>query len=172
MIEINVDSDPEWDSRGGHWGHFAERVALAAVAQSDYPHLAEWKRPVEISLRLGNNEEVRALNNEWRGKDKPTNVLSFPMVDSEQLKDADAHEGPALLLGDMILAYEICRDEAEEKGVGFIDHAAHLIAHGVLHLLGYDHLNDSDAEDMEAREIRALETLGISDPYSLSAEAH
>ncbi|WP_260483529.1 rRNA maturation RNase YbeY [Sphingomicrobium flavum] len=171
MIEISLDADPEWDSRGTQWEDIAEKAALAAVHQSAFTHIESAARPVEISLKLAKNDEVQALNAQWRGKDKPTNVLSFPMANASQL-EAASEAGPALLLGDMILAFETCRDEADDKGIGFVDHATHLMVHGVLHLLGYDHMDDDEAEDMEAREIRALEMLGIANPYSLAAEAH
>ena len=169
MIEIALEADPEWDSSRTSWGEIADGAARAAIAQSAYPTISASERPVEISVKLAKNDEVRRLNAQWRGKDKPTNVLSFPMVDSDQLAAA-AQNGPALLLGDMILAYETCRDEASAKHIGFADHATHLMVHGVLHLLGYDHLDDEEADDMEAREIKALATLGISDPYGLIAE--
>ena len=171
MIEISLDADADWDSSGTQWENIAEAAALAALRQSAFTHIEASVRPVEVSLKLGKNDEVRLLNAQWRGKDKPTNVLSFPMVDEEQLEAART-DGPSLLLGDMILAYETCRDEAEEKSIGFVDHATHLMVHGMLHLLGYDHMEDDEAEDMEAREIRALETLGIANPYSLAAETH
>jgi probable rRNA maturation factor len=111
---------------------------------------------------------VRALNAKWRGKDKPTNVLSFPMVDERDLSIANV-SGAELLLGDIVLARDVCEAEAIEKGVSFEDHAAHLLVHGTLHLLGYDHQEDRDARDMEAREVRALRRLGISSPYEVIA---
>jgi probable rRNA maturation factor len=111
---------------------------------------------------------VRALNSEWRGKDKPTNVLSFPMLEDDDLRDANV-AGPELLLGDIILARGVCETEAAEKGVSVEHHATHLLVHGTLHLLGYDHHDDAEAADMEAREVRALERLGIANPYEVAA---
>jgi probable rRNA maturation factor len=128
----------------------------------------ETNRPVEISVRLTGNEEVRALNAKWRGKDKPTNVLSFPMVENYDLLDANVAQRE-LLLGDIILAHGICLEEAAEKGVSFEEHATHLLVHGTLHLLGYDHHDEDDAADMESREIRALQRLGIPNPYGEAA---
>lgn len=170
-IELALDTDPDWDSSGGPWADIAQRAIEAALEQSEHAALLTGKREIELSIRLASDEEVRALNAHWRGKDKPTNVLSFPMVDARQLVEA-ADEGPMLLLGDMILAYETCKREAEEKNVSFTEHATHLMVHGMLHLLGHDHMNDEEAADMEAREIRALNTLDIADPYTLTAEAH
>jgi phosphate starvation-inducible PhoH-like protein len=109
--------------------------------------------------------EVRSLNAQYRHKDTPTNVLSFPMVQPDLLETlANSDDGEALL-GDIVLARETCAREAEEKGIAFADHAAHLIAHGTLHLLGYDHMEEHEAEEMEAMEVRALASIGITDPY-------
>ncbi|HYC96309.1 MAG TPA: rRNA maturation RNase YbeY, partial [Sphingomicrobium sp.] len=90
--------------------------------------------------------------------------LSFPMAEEEEL-DAAAQHGPELMLGDIILARGVCAAEATDKGVPLEDHAAHLMVHGTLHLLGYDHMDEEEAADMEAREVRALARLGIADPY-------
>ena len=145
------------------------RVWVArSLAADTGERLAKSDRLVEISIRLGDNDEVRALNAEWRGKDRPTNVLSFPMVASSELSDAKVAYNE-LLLGDIILARGVCEAEAEEKGVSLERHATHLIVHGTLHLLGYDHHAEEEAADMEAREIRALSRLGIANPYEESA---
>lgn len=170
-IAIALDADPDWDSSTGQWADIADKALHAAVAESAYPYLAGSEREVEVSLSLSNDDEVRALNAQWRGKDKPTNVLSFPMCDAQELASADK-PGSILLLGDMILARETCVREAADKGVSTEQHATHLMVHGMLHLLGYDHMDDGEAEDMEAREIRALHRLGLPDPYTLTEEAH
>ncbi|QNN66136.1 rRNA maturation RNase YbeY [Sphingomonas rhizophila] len=162
MLDIAIDADPEWDS--SDWGALARSAAEAAIAESAFPQLGRGAREVELSIRLTSDEEVRALNAEWRGKDKPTNVLSFPMSEPDELADT-AGEGPELMLGDIILARGVCLAEAAEKSIPVEKHAAHLMVHGTLHLLGYDHHDDAEAEDMEAREVRALARLGIEDPY-------
>jgi probable rRNA maturation factor len=163
MLEVAVDADEEWDSNSG-WEQIARDAAEAAIAESAFPQLAACPRAVEISVRLTSDQEVEALNAAWRGKDRPTNVLSFPMADPLQLSAANV-AGPELLLGDIVLARGVCAAEAADKGVAVEDHAAHLLVHGTLHLLGYDHHDDKDAADMEAREIRALSRLGIANPY-------
>jgi probable rRNA maturation factor len=166
MLEVAIDSDGEWDS-SRPWGSLARAAAEAAIAESAFPQLTASSRLVELSVRLASDEEVRALNAEWRGKDKPTNVLSFPMAEGEELSGID--DGPELMLGDIILAKGVCAAEAAEKEVALEDHAAHLIIHGTLHLLGCDHMDDEEAGDMEAREVRALARLGIANPYEDAA---
>lgn len=106
----------------------------------------------EISLVFADNDFVQVLNANYRGKDKPTNVLSFPQDEPE-------------LLGDVILAYETVKCEADEQNKTFEDHTRHLIVHGTLHLLGYDHIEDEEAEEMEALEIKILADMGIKNPY-------
>jgi probable rRNA maturation factor len=167
MIEIALEADEEWDSSRS-WDELARKAAHAAVAESDYPELKDIDRPVEISVTLTGDEQVRELNAHWRGRDKPTNVLSFPMADELDFRRATV-DGPELLLGDIILARGVCEAEAADKGVTVEQHATHLLVHGTLHLLGYDHHDEAEAADMEAREIRALERLGIANPYEVAA---
>ena len=163
-LDIAIETDGEWDSSTGR-GELARAAATAAIAESAFPQLGQGERAVELSIRLTSDAEVHALNAEWRGKDKPTNVLSFPMAEAEDLAEASS-PGPELMLGDIILASGVCAAEAEEKSIPVDQHAAHLMVHGTLHLLGYDHMDDESAADMEAREIRALARMGIADPYA------
>ena len=121
------------------------------------------KTPVEVSLLFTDDESVRVINAEWRKIDKPTNVLSFPAFPLEP----GGKPGP--MLGDIILAEETIRREALELDKSFDDHLTHLLVHGFLHLFGYDHVNDADAERMEALETRILADLGVSDPYGDSS---
>ena len=161
MLEVAIDADEEWDSSNS-WARLAQAAAQAAIAESAFPQLATGPRPVEISVLLTSDDRVRELNAKWRGKDKPTNVLSFPLSETG---DMEAEAGAGLMLGDLVLARGVCAAEASEKQVRLEDHAAHLLVHGTLHLLGYDHHDDASAEDMESREVRALARLGIADPY-------
>ena len=167
MLEIDVEADEEWDS-SRPWAALVRGAAEAAIAESAYPHLIESDRLIELSVRLTSDEDVRALNDTWRAKDKPTNVLSFPLAEAGDFMQAMI-AGPELLLGDIILARGVCVAEAAEKGISVDQHATHLLVHGTLHLLGHDHLDDQSAEDMEAREVRALSRLGIADPYKVAA---
>jgi len=167
MLEVAIEADEEWDSSSS-WEQLVRRAAEAAIAESAFPQLATGARPVELSVRLSGDDEVRALNTQWRGKDKATNVLSFPMAESDDLTSAKLADAE-LLLGDIILARGVCEAEAADKGVSVEDHATHLVVHGTLHLLGYDHHDDDQAADMEAREVRALSRLGIANPYEVAA---
>jgi probable rRNA maturation factor len=106
MLEIDVESDEEWDS-STDWSLLVRKAAEAAIAESAFAGLAQAPRSVELSVRLTGDEEVRALNSEWRGKDKPTNVLSFPMASETDLSTANI-AGPELLLGDIVLARGVC----------------------------------------------------------------
>ncbi len=168
MLEIDLEADAEWDS-SSRWEPLARAAAEAAVAESAYPDLATTIRPIELSIILSTDDEVHRLNSRWRGKDKPTNVLSFPLAEPYELEAAADGDRPELMLGDIVLAHGICSAEAAAKEATFQDHAAHLIVHGTLHLLGYDHEDDAGAADMEAREVRALQRIGIANPYEVHA---
>ena len=154
MIGVETDVSDDWDSRID-WPALARSAVHAAVAHSRHSGLTD----SEVSVKFTDDEEVRALNAAWRGKDKPTNVLSFPMAEEAELADAQ-------LLGDIVLAQGVCASEAADKGIALETHAAHLVVHGTLHLLGYDHeTGDAEAEEMERVERDALATIGIADPY-------
>lgn len=114
----------------------------------------------EVAVLFTDDASIAEINAEWRGKDKPTNVLSFPAP-----ADMPVPEGEPRPLGDIVLAHGVIAREAEEQGKTLHDHTAHLIVHGVLHLLGHDHETDMEAEDMERLETSILKGLGISDPY-------
>ncbi len=117
----------------------------------------------ELAVMLTDDGGIRTLNSNWRGMDKPTNVLSFPALQPEGArKPGDAPR----MLGDIAIAYETTRREADEEGKPFPHHLSHLAIHGFLHLIGYDHENEADAEEMESLETEILEELGIPDPYA------
>lgn len=116
-------------------------------------HLAD----KELTLRFVDNEESQALNAQYRGKDKPTNVLSFPFECPPNV--------PLNLIGDLVIAVPVVTTEAEQQGKPYHHHLAHLVIHGTLHLLGYDHIEDEEAEQMENLERALLAKLGIDDPY-------
>lgn len=159
-MDLEIDIEAPWPP-ATDWADLAEAAleALVEVApELENPRLL-------ASLLFTSDEEVHVLNREWRAKDKPTNVLSFPMLERADLL-ALAPDGPPEMLGDLALAFETCAREAQEKGVPVEHHASHLIIHGLLHLAGHDHeISDHDAEAMEALETKALALIGIADPY-------
>ena len=164
MIEVAVQSEPGWDE-GTDWEALGIEAVAAALRISPYAEMLKTGYTAEISIRLTDDDEVRELNKQYRHKDKPTNVLSFPMVQADLLGALDNSDDGEVLLGDIILARGVCEREAAEKGVTTAGHATHLIVHGTLHLLGFDHIADDEAEAMEDLERAALATLGIDDPY-------
>ena len=148
-IDIRVEA-AQWTAALGDCESFALRV-LAHAARGE-------GAPGALAVLLSDDAALRALNAQWRGQDKPTNVLSFP-----------APEGFGL--GDIALAFETAEREAREQGKTLAAHVAHLLVHGFLHLLGYDHETEADAEAMEARERDILAALGVSDPYEIAGAA-
>jgi probable rRNA maturation factor len=165
MIAIELSREDAWPD-GTDWPTLAERAALAAVRRTPHGPLADAVAAIEISVRLTTDDEVRTLNRDYRHKDKPTNVLSFPMVQPDLIETiSENSDDGEVLLGDIVLAHGVCVAEAAERGIAVEDHATHLIVHGVLHLLGYDHVDDREAEHMEAIERDAMADLGLADPY-------
>ena len=133
--------------------------AIAAAAGSVDADVGD----AELAVMLTDDPGIRTLNSNWRGIDKPTNVLSFPALQGEGArKPGDAPR----MLGDIAIAYETTRREADAEGKLFEHHLSHLAIHGFLHLIGYDHENDADAEEMESLETEILQQLGIPDPYA------
>ncbi len=123
----------------------------------------------ELYIRIVDNDEMQALNRDHRGKDKPTNVLSFQAVETDAMEQAialAASGGPPLMLGDIIVAAPVVLAEAAEQNKLPVHHFSHLLIHGLLHLLGYDHMEDEEAEIMENKERAVLAGLGIDDPYA------
>jgi probable rRNA maturation factor len=132
-------------------------IATAAeIADADHGE-------AELAVMLTDDAGIRTLNSNWRGIDKPTNVLSFPALPPTGPSGPD--DAPRML-GDIAIAYETVRKEADEEQKPFDHHLSHLAVHGYLHLIGYDHENDADAEAMESLETEILAQLGIPDPYS------
>jgi probable rRNA maturation factor len=155
MLEIRY-SDAHWKRPLPKAKKLAEAAVAATLA---YERV---KQPVDITLTLAGDAYVRKLNHAWRGKDKPTNVLSFPLMPL----GLDLPKGQILMLGDIVLARQTLLCEATAEGKSLAAHYQHLIVHGVLHLLGYDHEGDDETEDMQAREVRILKRLGVRDPYA------
>lgn len=151
-LEIDViRNDDAWPE---HLESLAERAVLEAIRHAK----PKVKGAAELSILLTNDEEQHELNQQWRGKDSSTNVLSFPQIEPF---------GPVIgILGDITLARETLIREAEEQGVTFEAHFTHLMVHGFLHILGYDHITDAQALQMESLETQILASLGVEDPYA------
>ena len=163
LVETDAAGWPESD----RWASLADKAVRAAIGHSPERRFLTEPATVEVSVKFTSDDEVQTLNRDYRQKDKPTNVLSFPMVQDDLLDTVDANSDDGeLLLGDIVLAHGVCVREAEEKGVSVEAHATHLVVHGTFHLLGYDHITDQDAEEMEAAEREVLAALGIDDPYA------
>lgn len=150
-----VETSRRW--RGALPARALAREAIAAALRESG---RETRRGAEVCVHLVGDVHIRALNKQWRQRDAPTNVLSFPAAEAEQI-------GGAKLLGDIFIAFETVKREAEDDGKPLADHFRHLTVHGFLHLLGYDHDVDARAEAMEALEVRILAGLGVADPYAL-----
>lgn len=151
-LMVRVDHR-DWRPLTGDPEGLVEAAVMAALAEFE-------PEAVEVSVVLADDAAVQALNRDHRGKDRPTNVLSFPPAYSPP-----AGVGPRPL-GDVILALETVRDEAAKQGKSAADHLRHLVVHGILHLSGYDHETEAEAEEMEDLERTVLASLGIADPYA------
>ena len=153
-IDISVEA--------GDWPSETELRTIVAKAIEESGETAglKWPDRAELSLLFTDDREMAVINGQWRGIDKATNVLSFPGADIVPGEMADR------VIGDLVFARETVIREAREQGKSFTDHLTHLVVHGFLHLFGYDHIEDQEAEEMEALERKILDRLGIADPYA------
>ena len=165
MIDVALLHETPWPQ--GEWDRLAEKAVSRTLSATPHAALIETPATIEISIRLTSDDEVQTLNRQYRQQDKPTNVLSFPMVQPDLIDTLSNTDDGEVLLGDIVLAYETSEREAIARGVPTQAHATHLIVHGVLHLLGYDHMSDSEAEAMEAIERDVMASLGLHDPYPI-----
>ncbi|MFM5895528.1 MAG: rRNA maturation RNase YbeY [Novosphingobium sp.] len=159
-MNLDISIEALWPTQTD-WADLAEQAAEVTAQIS--PELANPR--LSVSLLFADDAEVQTLNREWRAKDKPTNVLSFPMLERADLLALTDKGGPEML-GDIAIALETCEREAAEKQISLEHHLTHLLIHGLLHLAGYDHETSAeDAREMEELEIKALALLAIADPY-------
>ena len=164
MIEIAVSIPcSAWTKALPAAGRLGRQAAFAAIEASQ-GEVASRVAAAEVSLVLADDALVQALNRDYRGHDRPTNVLSFALTDG---KDGFCRrpDGVPVLLGDVIVAFETAAAEAGDEGGNLADHLCHLVVHGMLHLLGYGHRTDAVSERMQRMEVQALSSLGIADPY-------
>ena len=164
MLDVAALVESPWPEHD--WEALAIRAAETALKQTPYLEWLDHPATIEVAVRFTSDEEVHVLNRQYREKDKPTNVLSFPMIQPDLMEAVTENSDDGeVLLGDIVLAHGVCAAEAVERKVRIEDHATHLIVHGLLHLLGYDHMDDAEAEAMEEMERAALAELGLHDPY-------
>jgi len=160
-LEVDIEtSAPAWYEAFPDVEAICRRAAQAAFAVAGPP-----ANCAEVSLVLADDVRMRNLNRDYRGEDRPTNVLSFAALDAGR-PDVSLGADEPLLLGDVVLAYETIASEAIRNGRSPADHLSHLVVHGMLHLFGYDHRTDAEADAMERLEVRVLENLGVPDPYA------
>lgn len=167
QLYILVD-DEKWLSLGFDVQAWIEQVfdIVVKYLKSDNPRrVIDAEKNFFINLSLNNNEVVKRLNADFRGKDSPTNVLSFANVDDDEFISC-LSKMEEVELGDIIIALETLQVEAKEKSISVQNHLAHLFIHGVLHLFGYDHQDDDEADEMENMEIKILQLLHIQNPYA------
>ncbi len=163
-VETEVVAGP-WPA--ADWPALADAAVRAALATAPFAPIADGAVIVEVGIRLTDDAEVRGLNRQYRGKDKPTNVLSFPLVQPDLIDTLGNTDDGEVLLGDIVLAAQTCLAEAQAKDWPVPAHVQHLIVHGLLHLLGFDHeQGDAAAVHMEALEAAACAALGLGDPYA------
>jgi probable rRNA maturation factor len=166
-VDISIES-PAWNTACPDYEPLVQKAIDAVFTQSPVARdLLQRGIEPDISVVLADDATVQTLNRDYRDKDKPTNVLSFAQMDSEAGWIAPDHPGPCAL-GDLVLAYETVLRESQEGEKPFESHFIHLIVHGTLHLLGYDHIDDAEAETMESLEIQILKSLDIENPYKIS----
>jgi probable rRNA maturation factor len=163
-VDVRI-ADADWRKRLPRAAATCRRAMTAAWQAADTPFARKLGgRDAEVSVLLAGDDEVAGLNVQYRGKKGPTNVLSFPGIDAAELKALPA--GQPVPLGDVVIALGVTMREADEQAVALADHFRHLAVHGMLHLLGYDHIEDGDAAVMENLETSVLAGLGVADPYA------
>lgn len=152
---------PEWERV---LPDYSAVIDHALAACREYPDLSLPEKHYEVSISLTDDADIQTLNRDYRGKDKPTNVLSFPQIE-DWSDDSDDLNAPVLLLGDIVVALETIQREAIEQEKPLKDHFIHMLIHSFLHLLGYDHETEDEADVMEGLEIKILGDMGIKNPY-------
>ncbi|WP_165380295.1 rRNA maturation RNase YbeY [Candidatus Finniella inopinata] len=157
VVEINHDPWLVW-YQPDEW-----QEKLAEIVRGSLSYV-QWNFESEVSILLTDEEQSRQLNHAYRGEDSPTNVLSFPAFTPEELRLLGKQQ-PSLILGDIVLSLETVLKESKDQNKPFLNHLMHLTVHGTLHLLGYDHQLDAQAEQMESIEVSVLSSLGVANPY-------
>jgi probable rRNA maturation factor len=165
--KLNIDMDIQEKAWLANLSDLKVLVIRVSNSFVSYIKLNKYADTIEFSLIFMNNAGIEKLNLQYRAKDKPTNTLSFPAQELN-IKEIDKIKFPDrfLILGDLVFSYAIIEDEAKEQNKSFVDHFTHLLIHGLLHLIGFDHEENDEAEEMERIEVAILATLGIESPYN------
>ena len=166
ILNLSID-EPLWNTVLSDCQKISETVlseVIDFVSQNEDIDFLSFNKPIVVNLSLSNDTEVHTLNKQFRNMDKPTNVLSFANIDDEAFNETIV-ASDEIELGDIIIALQTMEREAKEQNISFHDHYCHLLAHGLLHLLGFDHQDDEEAEYMEGFEVDILNKLNISNPY-------
>lgn len=167
-ITLNIEvTETKWSNCLEDLNKLSEQIVATTieyVKQFENIDFLSFNKQIVIGLSLSNDREIQTLNNEFRGKDNPTNVLSFANIDYENFYN-DIKLFDEIELGDIIISYETMEKEAYEKNIPFINHYTHLLIHGTLHLLGFDHVDDDQADYMEDFEVKILKIFNIDNPY-------
>ncbi|MCE3254514.1 MAG: hypothetical protein K0R25_8 [Rickettsiaceae bacterium] len=165
VIKTNIIiAENRWKKHSG----ISKKIKSLLSEITPYTPLANIDCKVEISILLTGDEQIQELNKNYRSKDKPTNVLSFPLLDGKKIKNGDFSKiqfAKNQILGDIAIAYQTVLRESQEQEKDFEHHLYHLVIHSLLHLIGFDHIKKSDAEIMEELEVKILKKLGIKNPY-------
>ena len=160
-------NEPKWEKALPEVATLADHIVSTSVNfvnDKESLNFLVASKTLNFNLCLSNDKEIHALNKEFRQIDKPTNVLSFANIDDPDF-DTQIKSAETIEMGDIIIALETMEKEADEKNISLHDHFCHLLTHGILHLLGYDHIEDNEAEHMEGLEIKILNQLNINNPY-------
>lgn len=165
---LNLDvvvNYPAWNELDPTLENFSNAVITLTLAMATLPAPLK-DREVDICLVLTDDTEIHTLNRDYRGMDKPTNVLSFANLDADNAEEELSQAAIPFSLGDIVIAWDTMQREALEQNKDFLDHLRHMMVHGTLHLLGYDHITEDQAQIMESLEIEILEKMGVKNPYT------
>ncbi|MEM6603256.1 MAG: rRNA maturation RNase YbeY [Pseudomonadota bacterium] len=169
LISFNIE-DAVWnDFIHAHKNHLADVMFKSFVMTGLLGDMeALPSEAYSVCVTCVNDAAIKDLNRTWRDQDKPTNILSFPTYDQQEIRDKLYLNDPEIHFGDAVMAWDYCQKEALDANIPFLEHISHMVIHGMLHILGYDHIHDLDAQHMEQLEINILKAFGYANPYEVN----